>query len=536
MHAHLHPMQEHMMSPRPTFLGLPRELRDMIYRFYVAVDKGYVYNFQSGKLRTADGRPIDHALMMTCRLVACEMRGIALTTNTITFAASASYSDQMRPTAARFDQVLRVLHTIEGKMLHSIKPWLRAVPELMRNAASDYPQFAPVAEVMLSEEPVLDDQGYSVCYWDHLERRCDYWLPSVYRQAIRRVLQNAASHDPLRFCKLAPYKKTVIDPFAVLDAGSRYPAWFIPTEDQVDDIVNIFLPPSYENRDQHRRQDVISRQYWVDNDSSKYYFSAAAAAIRFLTSLKPIVRLHVRSIILQEDRASVAIPARHAQGLIPFCRANRRLHIERRVTLLGAMVLSHQLLPAETLLEDRDMWRGHPLEARDVCTPVAIWLAETLALGPAGMPPGSFSLIIEGGDSCAELFRHVLRRDAAFQEAFDLAVCRKLVSIPHGYQALAMLNPWVEASFPQGMRSMTNADGNALIRCTFDAGEPWDIEAMIEARSNWSMRDWNRDIWCYPAHILEDDVTGLDRRTALRDQESWLAILREHVIGAEDSS
>ncbi|KAB5535347.1 hypothetical protein GE09DRAFT_1291459 [Coniochaeta sp. 2T2.1] len=76
-------------------LALPRELRDQIYREYILTDtEGYTYDFEAGKLRTADGSPIDLNLMYTCRLVAAEMAGLALKLQTITF--STIYSEDLR--------------------------------------------------------------------------------------------------------------------------------------------------------------------------------------------------------------------------------------------------------------------------------------------------------------------------------------------------------------------------------------------------------------------------------------------------------
>ncbi|KAI1330321.1 hypothetical protein F5Y16DRAFT_415143 [Xylariaceae sp. FL0255] len=62
------------MAPnRCYFLALPRELRDDIYDFYVA-DGGYVYDFESGKLKMATGEPVDLALILTCKQVADDMK------------------------------------------------------------------------------------------------------------------------------------------------------------------------------------------------------------------------------------------------------------------------------------------------------------------------------------------------------------------------------------------------------------------------------------------------------------------------------
>ena len=44
-------------------LGLPRELRDAIYYYYVFEPDGYHFDDKSGKLRASRNRPIDLQLM-----------------------------------------------------------------------------------------------------------------------------------------------------------------------------------------------------------------------------------------------------------------------------------------------------------------------------------------------------------------------------------------------------------------------------------------------------------------------------------------
>ncbi|KAK8112505.1 hypothetical protein PG984_013031 [Apiospora sp. TS-2023a] len=81
-----------MASSASPFLRLPRELRDAIYREYVLVDGGYVFNPYTEKLRKATGqgrgdanRAINLSLTYTCRQVAIEMKGVALGANLVTF-------------------------------------------------------------------------------------------------------------------------------------------------------------------------------------------------------------------------------------------------------------------------------------------------------------------------------------------------------------------------------------------------------------------------------------------------------------------
>ncbi|KAH6669757.1 hypothetical protein F5X68DRAFT_265205 [Plectosphaerella plurivora] len=92
-----------MKSPRSPFLEAPREIRDLIYEFYVATDDGlgFVYNFETGKVRPRSGLPIDLSLMYTCRTVATEMQGVALGQNTITF--TTFYSEELSSRVAEYD-------------------------------------------------------------------------------------------------------------------------------------------------------------------------------------------------------------------------------------------------------------------------------------------------------------------------------------------------------------------------------------------------------------------------------------------------
>ena len=65
--------------------ALPRELRDMIYERYLSVGNGNSYRYETNKLVAANNHPIDVAPIYTCTLAATEMKGLALSLNTIHF-------------------------------------------------------------------------------------------------------------------------------------------------------------------------------------------------------------------------------------------------------------------------------------------------------------------------------------------------------------------------------------------------------------------------------------------------------------------
>lgn len=117
------------MASESTFLNLPRELRDDIYRFYVTFENGLVYNFAYEENANPKSQNIlrnlapsnkkdriDLALRSTCKQVHKETEGLILKFNTITFSntrISRSNSDEVRVRAARF-HYLRVPLTMDA--------------------------------------------------------------------------------------------------------------------------------------------------------------------------------------------------------------------------------------------------------------------------------------------------------------------------------------------------------------------------------------------------------------------------------------
>ena len=124
-----------------SFLSLPRELRDIIYFYYVAELNGYRYHYESGKFRTSDGRHIDLALMYTCTSVAKEMHHFALNNNVLHF----STVDTEPEKAYRFDTVLR--HIESKRVLYTLgmlrKPEFRHYlsDDLVAKVVLKFPQF-----------------------------------------------------------------------------------------------------------------------------------------------------------------------------------------------------------------------------------------------------------------------------------------------------------------------------------------------------------------------------------------------------------
>lgn len=68
-----------------SFLGFPREVRDIIYHYYVFEAGGYHFDYKSGNFRTSENRPINLTFISTCSTVAAELPHCALKSNVLHF-------------------------------------------------------------------------------------------------------------------------------------------------------------------------------------------------------------------------------------------------------------------------------------------------------------------------------------------------------------------------------------------------------------------------------------------------------------------
>ncbi|EAT76575.1 hypothetical protein SNOG_15996 [Parastagonospora nodorum SN15] len=131
-----------------SFLLLPREVRDIIYDYYVCCDGGYVYDFEGNKLVQANGNHIELALLRTCHQVAREMNGLALPTNTITF--STFFSEKTRGSAGQFHAAIS--RQKQGKdMFIEFLGYKLYTPQMATVATARYPMFEPYITSLASQ-------------------------------------------------------------------------------------------------------------------------------------------------------------------------------------------------------------------------------------------------------------------------------------------------------------------------------------------------------------------------------------------------
>ncbi|KAF5603285.1 hypothetical protein FPCIR_1481 [Fusarium pseudocircinatum] len=147
-------------------------------------------------------------------------------------------------------------------------------------------------------------------------------------------------------------------------------------------------------------------------------FSAVSAAIGFIDALSLDKRSSLRNINIHEDRIS-GYPDGQAIGLIPFCRENKRLRIRHKLSMVRNLFERVYLSQGsafgdiQELESQRDRgarWTNKSFLAHiaeGLYTIVANCLAEAMFLPDAGMPDGSYTLLLDAEDAtdmCSAIF------------------------------------------------------------------------------------------------------------------------------------
>ncbi|KAF9874204.1 hypothetical protein CkaCkLH20_08187 [Colletotrichum karsti] len=541
-----------------SLLGLPRELRDLIYKAYVSVEGGYLCDtdaFINGTLKGSNNQPIDLSLVYTCKQIADEMArgGLALRQNTITF--TTLYNNDLSYLAGSFDWHTNALDKLRCEIFQGVGYALtdRAYSKLK----AQYPQFLPLLDRMRLEGPrVAGVVPLSS------ERHGSYGeAPSVYREFIKDTLREAALFDDGFRDVVLQHKPHISHAddngdeipekyyragWTPLDAAyNPTQLWAIPSGIQMEELF------SARGRGDPRNG-RLQEEY---HGSSKWRFSAAAAAIYFLEHVPNSVRTQVRKIVLSEDYEAVAHPECHARGLIPFCQ-KYPIQVERRINLWTNVFqrdINYQSAEA------RCKWdrRVTPpfLHSDQITDNVSCWIMEALALAPAGMPPSSFTLVLDGApapDDCTQIFQSVVQRDVAWQSAWvkslDLGLLppiswferRGEAVLRHGFftpndlnhhQVLLATNAIAPGAgvaadwkgywgyffegLPDAIRDI--AEGHSIVRCNFDVGSLWDVDRLVSEHRAWNSLTWQREWFSHEPRFRETSPPLPEWRSLLED-------------------
>ncbi|KAL6406788.1 hypothetical protein AUP68_09594 [Ilyonectria robusta] len=448
------------MSSRPSILKLPAELRNKIYQEYFTVQGGYVFNSDSQKLVAANGRPIDLALMYTCRLIAEDTKHIPFAMNTITF--STANSENWRDRAACFQNALREICNSDEARLSIVRRLL--TPDIVSQITQKFPDFDPC----MIESPGIPHPLYFLRYNKsptYHRRACLYSL-----QLLARQNHGIDYVDELRRVITTP-ECTMFDSIEELSL-CRVP-WAFVDDDHLA-----------------RMCDRCAHRVLHPMDGLQYRYSAAAVAICFLDSLPASMRPGIRNIVLHEDRRAIAFPESHARGLIPFCKENRLLRIERRVDLWRTIFQAEEMNRLERY-RGRGPERDAKFSTYDLCGSLADWLIEAAELPQDGMPPNSFSLVLDGDpatDLCAEIFQKFVHPYAALDRGFEKLRSQTIVT----HRATLESNdlPVRESAFGKALRHLVNK--TSIVRCNFDPGQLCDFEKILKEADGWDYERWMR--------------------------------------------
>ena len=183
----------------------------------------------------------------------------------------------------------------------------------------------------------------------------------------------------------------------------------------------------------------------------------------------------MHTIILNETKIAASRPEHHARGLIPFCRENPKLQIERHI------VVSASQSPIRG--------GGNVWDMSDCFRETMLWIEAALELSTLGMPAQSFTLVINVGPDFWQVFKHA----AALQEAtYELLrrIGHPVPPSPNGPRYDCVWN--FPDNFPKIVRDIT--EGSSCVRLQGgDLGDIWDSDVFFNERMNWTDEQWGTD-------------------------------------------
>ncbi|KAF6818341.1 hypothetical protein CPLU01_13344 [Colletotrichum plurivorum] len=494
----------------PTVYGLRR------HRYLCDTDA-----FLKGSLSTSSGEPVDLALVYTCKMVAeeTEYGNVALSFNTVTF--TTLHSPELGDLARVFQKLMfDGVRFVKAVIFNAVGYYLskKSVAKLKDR----YPQFAPLVDRMKDEEPATGDDLLNLAR----DRQGLYGeAPSVYWEFVDETLRLAAD-DP----EASPAVRDFVVPWNPRPRGHYDPPPAGLVEHQrrklrsgfeiIDDRTKDWEIPSPSDLEKLTRLLKYTVRPVCPEAEVKQRFSAAAAAIYFLKSMSPHTCRHLRKLVILEDKRSLCNPESHALGLIPFCRDYPKLQVERRVKLFTNVFLRGVTYEGRSERAWFGQYRQEPkgdLFSLNMTAAVAPWIIEASRLVEAGMPPGSFSLLLDSdgaGGLASQIFESVVHRDVAWQEAWfatfangpsDLAwfdirgdrrhsgrtphfnhyvtpedPARRLSWRPRPLLLRYSLNGgdrYLFENLPRAVRDIV--EGKSITRCDFNPGTMWDVQAPV---------------------------------------------------------
>ncbi|KAF5631608.1 uncharacterized protein FTJAE_7809 [Fusarium tjaetaba] len=466
-------------------------------------DGGYVSD--GDKLLQASGQAVQISLMLACRSIASETRHLPFTLNTITF--STIYRPDWRKQALELNQIAHYhIYLLRGMVLRLGR---LLTPDMYEEPSPEYSQYMPivveeVAEFLriwdrrteLSTE-VRNARGFvdAKAFRDGAGSRVG--AASIRLQgndntvALKRtrtyLLRQLADKHPIEFSQaIEEILPGWNDSHSIDDFFSLgFDSWAMPTRAEVKEMVDLMQNTRYwQNGDAwyHLGFDMPGYNGPKYRYKRKYWFSAAAQAIRFLGQLSQQQRLLISKLILNEDRPAAAFPESHMIGMIPFCLENPKLHVEHHMNLWRNILARAEDYRIRTLmyyiegpplvLEDTpEQHQTYPEAIGGAFTGFIMHLLETLK---EGLPSDSYSLIIGGHpdpNHATEIFSVSMKPYIAWLTVHTDCIAHALIAPANHHEY-----PFPSRASAQGIVPVS--ERSAIIQCDFTVDQPWDYEAI----------------------------------------------------------
>ncbi|EWG53455.1 hypothetical protein FVEG_11884 [Fusarium verticillioides 7600] len=509
------------LAPRPkaTFLDLPLELRQQVYHDYFKVDGGYVYDGDSDKLVRADGQPISMSLRYACRSVAEETKSIPFKLNSITF--SALYRKDLQHQAAIHSNLIRFHSVLLSELLLRMRYFV--TPEMFDQVDEVAPHYLQKIKSRISsciredEYEDSEDNGslfdredfQDVTEFDEMGAVLSpVWIGMIAPLDFNSLFAKNSAETAKAIDEVLPGWKDSASPEELFDLSFDH--WDIPSLSRLSETA--------ERLQRHHFLDSLSKWLPVQRKSNpalfdarykgtkylyrrKYWFSATAAAIRFLTRMSSTQRGYLQKLILNEDRIAVGFPESHAIGMISFCKQNPKLHVEQRVDVWQNLVMSSESPSAYRPIgiyferSEPEAGEGHYMDSisgpdQDVF--FSNWVVHGMEVVRAGMPVGSWSVVFDGNPDlnlATDLFATILKRTIVWQTFYADCVSLGLFADPSHAD-------YPFATIAASEESPTESKRSSISRCNFNLDRPWNLdEIAADHNVHKEAFKWKLDSW-----------------------------------------
>lgn len=147
--------------------------------------------------------------------------------------------------------------------------------------------------------------------------------------------------------------------------------------------------------------------------------------------------------------------------------------------------------PDDMYLAVPDTLKDDRLRAAAITDSVGEWIVEALLLPTLRMPKHSLTLVLDGDpipEATTAAF-DVVQRDAVWQTTLVISYERGLLPQP-SWMRRRIKTGYMYESFPSAVKNLSKT--SLLVRCNFDPGEAYDVEAVVERNGGKSAEEWKQ--------------------------------------------